>query len=380
MHNTSQETDASASGSRETPLARKLAARIESEGPISLHDYMAACLYDEEFGYYRKRGSPLGAQGDFVTAPEISQLFGEMIGLWAADTWQRLGAPSPFRLIELGPGRGTLMADALRVLKVVPPLIEACTVTLVESSDTLITQQRETLEGAPVPVEWAARLEDLPAGPAILIGNEFLDCLPVRQFQLSEAEGVWCERMVALAEDRAGFAICLGDATQKTLELPEQAPPDGAVFEHRPGVKRMLDVFSARASGHPFAALLLDYGHDQPGYGDTLQAVRRHRFAGLFEAPGESDMTAHVDFAHLQRGAARTGLATFGPVPMGQFLLKLGLQERYAQLLRRASPEQAGTLTKGVARLVDPRQMGVLFKAFAVASEGRMHPLPSIGF
>ncbi len=292
-----------------TPLAQKLAARIAVEGPIALHDYMEACLYDPAHGYYRKR-DPLGRGGDFLTAPEISQVFGELIGLWAGETWRIMGEPSAVRLIELGPGRGTLMADALRALRVLPAFLQGATVHLVETSAPLRAAQEAALAGAPCPVCWHDSIEDVPAGAAIIIANEFFDCLPVRQFVFDEAAQLWRERMVAFKD--GGFELELGpdgvEVPPHPVLLPEgrrdprilaegsssvlsplgerdrvrgdfPAVEDGAIAETRPGIAGVLRSFAARAAGAPLAALIVDYGYSQPASGDTVQAVKQHRFA-----------------------------------------------------------------------------------------------------
>jgi len=385
-----------------TPLARKLAVRIAAEGPVTLHDYMEACLYDPAHGYYKKR-DPLGRSGDFITAPEISQVFGELTGLWAGETWRLMGQPGTVRLIELGPGRGTLMADALRALRVLPAFLQCATVHLVETSEPLRAAQEAALAGVSCPVCWHERIEEVPAGPAIAIANEFFDCLPVRQFAFDEAAQLWRERMVTLKNGGFEFALSPDgvEAPPHSVSLPEgrEAPrttlggnsgvpsplgekdrtrgdfEDGAIFETRPGTARVLRSFAARAADAPLAALIIDYGYSQPAHGDTVQAVRQHRFAGLFEAPGEADLTAHVDFGSLVRQAEALGLAASGPMPMGEWLLRLGLETRARQLLRRASPEQAAEIQSRISRLVSPGQMGMLFKA-VVLTGGIPGPLP----
>ena len=346
-----------------TPLARKLAAWIASTGPITLHDYVEACLYDPDHGYYRKRNA-IGQGGDFITAPEISQVFGELIGLWAGEVWRQMGAPPSVRLVELGPGRGTLMADALRALRVVRGFLEAVSVHLVETSQPLREAQRAVLAPAAVPLFWHEDIASVPDGPVILIANEFVDCLPVRQFVFDAAAGGWRERMVAFEDGAFGLAF------SPTLETPEGLDPavaneveDGAVFEQRPGVRGMMKAFAARS---PFATLIVDYGHSRASFGDTVQAVKGHRFTGLFDAPGESDLTAHVDFVRLKRAAAEAHLMAFGPMPMGEWLLRLGLEARVGKLLSRASEGEAEDLRSRVARLIDPAQMGVLFKVLAL--------------
>jgi len=353
-----------------TPLARKLAERVAAFGPLSLHDYMEACLYDEEHGYYRKK-DPVGVDGDFITAPEISQIFGELIGLWAGEVWLQMGQPAGLRLIELGPGRGTLMADALRALSVLPPFLSNATVHLVETSEPLQKMQRAALATAPVAASWHASLEDVPDGPAILIANEFFDCLPVRQYVFEAAHERWRERMVAF-EDGA-FRFALNSTEAGAVGAGGSGIEDGAIFEERPAVRGLVQAFATRS---PFGALIIDYGYSRPSFGDTVQAVSRHRFAGLFGAPGESDLTAHVDFSHLKREAREAGLSAAGPMPMGEWLLRLGLQARLGQLTSRVPDEEAQDLRRGAARLADPAQMGALFKVLALTNGIAAPPPP----
>lgn len=351
----------------EAPLAERLKQRIAREGPISVDAYMQACLADAKAGYYTTR-QPIGKDGDFVTAPEVSQIFGELISLWVAAVWQSMGAPKPIIIAELGPGRGTLMADALRAWRSVPGLLDSAVVALVEMSPALSDVQRDTLRASPVPLRWVDRLEALPDGPLIVFANELLDALPIRQ--LVRRDGAWHERCVGL--DAGGHFIFVdGDSVEH-----DDDAPDGAIFEIRPGVAPLISTLAARAVRAPVAALFVDYGHDTPGLGDTLQAVRSHDYADPLAAPGEADLTAHVDFAALKQAAEVSGLATYGPVPQGGFLLGLGLEARRDRLLQGATPAQAEAILTGAARLVDPRQMGLLFKVLAVTSVGLAPPLP----
>lgn len=346
-----------------TPLARKLAGRIAASGPVSLHDFMQACLYDPEHGYYRNR-DPFGENGDFITAPEISQIFGELIGLWAGEVWRQMGEPPAVNLIELGPGRGTLMSDAFRALKVLPRFLESASLHLVETSAPLKEAQRAALSGAPVPVSWHEDLREAPGGPAILIANEFFDCLPLRQFAFDAAQKRWRERMVAFEDGAFRFALDAAGEAPPGVAPGSDSLEDGEILERR-SVRSVMDLFAANA---PFAALIIDYGYALPSFGDTVQAVRRHRFAGLFDAPGEADVTAHVDFLHLKQAAAEANLQAFGPMPMGEWLLRLGLEARLGQLLRRASHEEIEDMHSRVARLVDPAQMGALFKVLVLTN------------
>jgi NADH dehydrogenase [ubiquinone] 1 alpha subcomplex assembly factor 7 len=392
-------------------LAQKLAARITASGPISLHDYMEACLYDPEHGYYKNK-DPLGRHGDFITAPEISQVFGEIVGLWAGETWRLIGEPDEVRLIELGPGRGTLMGDALRALRVLPRFLKSVTVHLIETSESLRAVQRDALSGTPCPVFWHSETGEVPHGAAIVIANEFFDCLPVQQYVFAEATQCWHERMVnfeagsftfGLSTDGLESPLILsfsprgegtvrpGTASELRRGACNSAPSplgeragvrgdwggieDGAILEIRPRTAAMLEAFAARAAEAPFAALIVDYGYSRPSFGDTLQAVSRHRYTGLFERPGEADLTAHVDFSDLINQAQALGLHTSGPMPMGEWLLRLGLEARAGQLLSRASEEQAREILGRISRLIDPKQMGALFKAVILTSGG-FGPLP----
>jgi NADH dehydrogenase [ubiquinone] 1 alpha subcomplex assembly factor 7 len=356
-------------------LASRLRDRIVREGSISVHDYMEACLGDRQAGYYTAR-EPIGEAGDFITAPEISQVFGELIGVWCVAVWQAMGAPSSVIVAELGPGRGTLMADALRAWRSAPEFLARVSAALIETSPALEAAQRETLHASPAPRDWYAALEDVPRGPLILIANEFIDALPLRQFVRQGGE--WRERTVTITERGAlGFGT---GAPAKRNALPpwigKVDAAEGAIVETRPAAAKLIATLASRAKDAPVAALIADYGPARSGAGDTLQAVRRHRFADPLAAQGETDLTAHVDFAALAETARAAGLAAFGPMPQGQFLLKLGLEARLDRLSRDATPEQRDAIVSGAARLADPRQMGALFKMLALQSSGLAPPPP----
>jgi len=335
---------------------------------------MEAALTDPDDGYYTQR-LPIGAAGDFITAPEICQIFGELIGLWIAEVWQTMGAPDKFRLIELGPGRGTLMNDALRALAVAPDALEAAELYLVELSAPLRAVQRATLADAPIALIWQNLFEDVPTGPAIIIANEFVDALPIRQFV--RLESGWHERCVGLAkEDALIFTHC-----ETPLDDPEKLIPDtlrsaaiGSIIELRPAAGHLIAEIAARARMAATAVLIIDYGHVQSAPGDTLQGVRKHRYADPLEHPGETDLTAHVDFAALSDRASTEGLAVYGPLPQGQFLLSLGLAERAERLAAGATPQQAALLSSAARRLADPAQMGELFKVLAIATGNNPPP------
>jgi NADH dehydrogenase [ubiquinone] 1 alpha subcomplex assembly factor 7 len=352
-------------------LAARLHARIARDGPLTVEEFMQACLSDEAAGVYASR-QPIGGKGDFITSPEISQIFGELIGLWAVAVWQFMGEPSRVTIAELGPGRGTLMADASRAWRGVPKFLDSVSVALIETSPVMVESQRETLKDAGAPPRWCAALDAVPEGPLILIANEFVDALPIRQF--IRRGKAWHERLIA-SDGRGGFAFIDGEAQDEHRQLPHSAP-EGAILETRPAAHALMRDLGRHAEHAPLAALIVDYGHEEPGFGDTLQAVRGHRFADVLTDPGAADLSAHVDFADLKREAVAAGLNAFGPMPQGEFLLKLGLGERRERLLRRATPAQAEAITSGGARLVDPRQMGVLFKALALTSAGLAPPPP----
>ncbi|AWN46895.1 methyltransferase [Methylobacterium terrae] len=348
----------------ETPLLGELRRLIAVDGPITIERYMALCLGHPVHGYYRTR-DPLGEAGDFTTAPEISQIFGELLGLWTAEVWHGLGRPAPFRLVELGPGRGTLMADALRALRAAAPdCLAAADLHLVETSPTLRAAQARALANA-APT-WHEAVDTLPDGPAIVLANEFFDALPVRQYQRTERG--WCERRVGLAGD----ALAFGLSPEPTPEITADGAP-GAILT-LPAVAldltRQLGRRLAREGG---ALAAIDYGDLYGGTADTLQAVARHRFADPLEAPGETDLTAQVDFAALARAAAGAGAVVHGPVTQADFLLALGLAQRAGRLVARANPVQGAAVRAGADRLIDrtTRGMGNLFKVMGLAGPGQ---------
>ena len=358
--------------SHDASLAARLRARIARDGPINIETFMEACLTDAAFGAYTSR-QPVGAQGDFITAPEISQIFGELLGLWSVAVWQSIGEPGAITMAELGPGRGTLTKDALRAWRGVPKFPERVSVALIETSPVMAEVQRKTLEESRVPLGWYAALDAVPEGPLIVLANEFVDALPIRQFV---RRGVaWRERLVT-TDNKGGFVLVEGPASQPELTDLGDAVAEGAILETRPALDGLLCEFARRASRDPLAALIIDYGHAEFGFGDTLQAVRRHRFADPLTNPGNADLTAHVDFAELTRRAAALGLTTHGPLSQGEFLLKLGIGERRERLLKNATPAQGEAIASGVTRLIDPRQMGMLFKVLALTSFGLASPPP----
>jgi NADH dehydrogenase [ubiquinone] 1 alpha subcomplex assembly factor 7 len=352
-------------------LSARLRALIAKDGPLTVEEFMQACQSDAASGAYASR-QPIGATGDFITAPEISQIFGELIGLWAVAVWQSVGEPREVIIAELGPGRGILMTDALRAWRGIPKFLDRVSVAPVETSPVMTETQRKALKDAGVPLRWFATLDAVPESPLIVLANEFVDALPIRQFVRRGED--WHERLVT-SDGRGGFAFVDGDAENLASELPHAAP-DGTIFETRPAVRVLLRELGRRASRAPLAALIIDYGPEETGFGDTLQAVRCHRFADVLSDPGSADLSAHVDFADLKRESSAAGLNAYGPMPQGEFLLRLGLSERRERLLQHATPTQAEAIASGAARLVDPRQMGILFKALALTSTNLPPPPP----
>lgn len=354
-----------------TPLGNILARRIALSGPITVADYMAECLFHPEYGYYTTH-EPFGASGDFVTAPEISQMFGELIGLWAADTWMRLGSPPSFVLAELGPGRGTMMADVLRATRIVPGFHQAAKVVLVEASPRLREKQKATL--ADYPVEWRSRFEELPEDPLLLLANEFFDALPIRQL-VRTPEGI-AERMVGLGEDGTLVWGLRPDAEPGALSsaplsahLAQSA--EGSMLEICPSGLAIAAEIGARLSTSGGAALFIDYGH-AGGLGDTLQALKSHSFDDPLAHPGEADITAHVDFAALASAALHAGARAFGPITQGALLERLGIESRAKRLKQNASNAQQAAIDAATTRLAGSAKgdMGELFKALAL-----VHPV-----
>ncbi|WP_226577017.1 class I SAM-dependent methyltransferase [Acuticoccus sediminis] len=357
-----------------TPVAERLARRIALTGPITVAEFMSACLTDPD-GYYAQR-EPFGTAGDFITAPEISQMFGEIVGAFLLDRWQADGRPAPFDLVELGPGRGTLMRDVLRVCATDPRFIGASRVVLVEASDRLRQLQRRTLAPLHPNVAWA----DGPPTerPFYLVANEFFDALPVRQ--VVRRDGRWYERVVGLTDGALAFGL-----SPFPLTLSADAP-EGAVRELRPGAETMIRTIAQGLVTHDVgAALVIDYGYATAGtpdattgFGETLQAVRGHQHVDVLDRPGESDLSAHVDFTALATAATSAGAVAHGPVDQGDFLVNLGLLQRAGALGSRAGDDERAMIEAVVRRLAGAGEgeMGTLFKALAITAR----PAPPPGF
>ncbi|MEA2882315.1 MAG: dehydrogenase [ubiquinone] 1 alpha subcomplex assembly factor 7 [Bradyrhizobium sp.] len=360
------------SGSAVT-LQAELKKLIASSGPMPVWRYMELCLTHPRYGYYVSR-DPLGREGDFTTSPEISQMFGELLGLWAAAVWRAMDSPETLRLIELGPGRGTLMADALRAMRVLPPLYQALDVHLVEINPVLREKQRATLSDMRN-ITWHDRLDEVPSGASVIFANEFFDVLPVHQ--MVKREDGWHERAIEIGGDGA---LAFGAAAEPTprfeMLLPPlvRAAPVGAVFEWRPDAGIMQIATRLRTEGG--AALIIDYGHTRSDAGDTFQAIARHSFADPLQNPGLADLTAHVDFEALARAAGDIGARVHGPVSQGEFLKRLGIEQRAAALMAKAAPEVAADISGALKRLTEGGRggMGSMFKVLAV-SDPRLETL-----
>jgi SAM-dependent MidA family methyltransferase len=337
-------------------------------------EYMQLCLTHPQYGYYITR-DPFGARGDFITAPEISQMFGELIGLWAAAVWQQMGAPENVRLIELGPGRATMMIDALRAAKTVRGFLPAIVLHLVEISPHLRQIQEQRLKPLDLPALWHCALEDVPPGPCIILANEFIDALPVHQ-AVKQADG-WLERVVRIAVD-GSLTIGLADDPLPHFEssLPRglRLSPEGSIYEWRSDALALEIGRRVRSDG---AALIIDYGHVRQGLGETLQAVAGHGFTDPLHSPGTVDLTAHVDFTALAQSAESIGAVIYGPLPQREWLRRLGIDQRAAALMARAPYGKASEIEQALYRLTagGPRGMGDLFKVIALA-DPKLGPLP----
>ena len=349
-------------------LEQQIDLQISTTGPISVATYMGLCLTHPSKGYYRA-SEPIGTRGDFITAPEISQMFGELIGFWMVNLWQQMSEPKTFTLLELGPGRGTLMADILRVACRAPGFRDALKLRLFETSPVLMGEQQAKLE--PYDPQWLQNFESFDEGPILVVANEFFDALPIRQF-IRKPDG-WHERQIGLVEGKRAFGL-------SPTPIPATAMPDAVANAEMDtmlevcfgGAEVMRQV--ARAVAKQGGSILaIDYGYAQTQTGDTLQGVRRHAYADVLETPGETDLSAHVDFGALGNVARQAGLATQPLATQGQFLNRLGLADR-AAALSRANPGSAETIRTAQDRLTADQQMGTLFKVFCAHSPGLMPP------
>ena len=354
-----------------TPLHRLIARHIAANGPMSVSHYMGLCLGHPEYGYYQRK-DPFGTAGDFTTAPEISQMFGELIGAWVAEIWEGIGQPDPFVLLEMGPGRGTLMADLLRITRKVPGFHQALRLHMLETSECLKTPQRRAVEAFGVRPAHVDRLCDLPELAVIAVANEFFDALPIRQFEYCE-QG-WRERLVAVRRDGDMLGWTLAKASALPASVLPGTPVPGDVYELNAPAIALAGELGHRLARQGGALLAIDYGHDGAGYGDSLQAVRRHEPVPVLDRPGQADLTAHVNFAALAQALQQAGATLYPLVRQGAFLTRMGLGERAGMLRSKATQAQREDISTAVHRLASPETMGSLFKV--LMATGPDQPLP----
>jgi NADH dehydrogenase [ubiquinone] 1 alpha subcomplex assembly factor 7 len=348
-------------------LSEQIDAQIRATGPMSLATYMALCLSHPRYGYYTT-GRPIGAEGDFITAPEISQMFGELIGFFFVNLWQQMGQPPSFTLLELGPGRGSLLADALRAASKADGFENALHLQLFESNVLLKAEQEKRL-GKYKPY-WASELDAVSDDPLFVIANEFFDAMPLRQFVRTD-DG-WHERLVGLADGQRMLGLSPTPIVESAAPQEVHGAYSGEVLELSPAAVETMQRISKKVALQGGAILALDYGYPQTRTGETLQAVKAHAFADPLEAPGDADLSAHVNFGVLGEAAKDTGLAVAPLATQGEFLLRLGIGER-AKALARSNPAEAANIARAVERLTSPAQMGTLFKVLCVHSPG-LHP------
>ena len=346
-------------------IAHELRRRIAAQGHVTVAAFMELAL-----GAYYADRDPLGARGDFTTAPEVSQMFGEMIGLWCVDLWSRMGKPAPFILAELGPGRGTLMADALRAARVAPDFLAAAELHLVEINAALVAAQKAALQG--FKPQWHKSFDSLPPGPMLLVANEFWDALPIHQFVMTK--NGWKERVIALKDD----ALVFGEAplgAERVLLRPEHGKATlGEIAEISPAGLRLVASLGRRFARSEGAALIIDYGPMQSGLGDSLQALKQHRYHDPLIDPGCADLTAHVDFAALAAVAREAGAASHGPKTQGAFLQELGIGLRTETLKAKSDAKACAEIDAALERLIGAEGMGSLFKVLALTSPNAPQP------
>ncbi len=350
-----------------TSLTAIIREKIAEAGPISIADYMQLALAHPEHGYYQKR-DPFGTRGDFITAPEISQIFGEMIGVWCAQMWMQMGQ-GPISLVELGPGRGTLMGDLLRATKSMANFHDSLTIHMVETSPTLAHAQYMHLRHQHPRIEWLDSIEQIPPNKTILIANEFFDALPIKQHVMT-AEGIR-ERRVGWDEATQQFTFTLGEPGLALAKSGHVIAPD-TVMEQCPAARSIMRRIAQHLAEHGGAALMVDYGYLGEAHRDTLQAVKAHLFHSVLLEPGEADITAHVDFQTLSDIARDAGLRVPALANQGEFLVRMGAELRLEMLLKQATSAQRDMLISGLQRLISPQEMGDLFKVMAVCADAKV--------
>lgn len=351
-----------------TALKDKIRTRIASDGPLTVAQYMSICLADPDAGYYATK-EPFGRDGDFITAPEVSQMFGELIGAALLSAHEALGSPDSFQLVEIGPGRGTLMSDLLRMAALRPAFLKAARLNLVETSPRLRKIQGKTLARSPLTPEFRDTFNDVPDGPVLLVANEFFDALPIHQF-VKTGEG-WLERQVGL-DGNDELAFGLGATRLPDADVPascSNAAP-GTILETQPMANAIAEEIGNRIARFGGAAILIDYGYLRTAPGDTLQALYKHKYDDALAHPGEADLTAHVNFEALGAAASRGGASVLSTMTQAEFLLQSGLLQRAGALGAGKSHKEQEAIRDAVERLAAPDQMGDLFKVLAVTQTG----------
>ncbi|WP_019218939.1 class I SAM-dependent methyltransferase [Bartonella florencae] len=348
-------------------LKEKIKEIIASHGPITVSEYMTMALTDPQFGYYQTQ-TPFGRTGDFITAPEVSQLFGEMIGIWLLANWKAHGCPQPFILVEIGPGRGTLMDDILRTIqKLSTTAFNTSEIFLIEISEKLAREQKKTLAPYQKQIHTIKNFDQIPAKPLFFIANEFLDTLPINQY--IKIGGEWKERRITINQD--GDFIFIADSRKlpsSCLQSYCSQMPDGTIFEHAPSRHQFIQQLSNHLVQVTGSALLIDYGACDLAFGDTLQAISKHKFCDIFDAPGQHDLTSHVGFSFLKNIALEQGCFA-ETLEQGDFLLKMGLLERAKQLGSNQNATLQNKIHQDIERLAGPDQMGKLFKVLHMSNK-----------
>lgn len=353
------------------PLETFLKEYISSHGPMGVDQFMHTALLHQEYGYYTTH-EPFGSAGDFVTSPEISQTFGELVGAWCAAMWIEMGKPDTIALVELGPGRGTLMKDALRGTAHITGFHEALHVHLIEASQKLRTVQAGTLSSIHPEIIWHDSFSDIPDVPCLVIANEFFDALPIKQYLFHNNQ--WFERKVGLTETKE-LCFVADNPMPSSQHFPNQAN-EGDILEISPASQVVMEKITSHIKSYGGAGVFIDYGYRDTDYKETIQAVKNHQYHGIFSDIGEADITAHVDFGNLRNIANKTGLSTSKIIPQGEFLARMGIKERYEALsISVNSQEEADTLFSAINRLVDPSHMGELFKVLMVWQDDIRNPI-----
>ena len=354
-------------------LEKIIKRHISVFGPMTVAQYMSLALTHPQYGYYTNH-NPFGKDGDFVTSPEISQMFGEILGAWIAHSWQTIDKPKPFRIVELGPGRGTLMNDALRSASLQKGFCSSSSLHLVEISEKLIKLQENNINGFDIPINWHDSFTDVPSGPMILIANEFFDALPIHQFEKTK-QG-WNERLIDIdQEDNFHFVLSSTNISNSiTLSQDIISAPIGSVVETCPYGISLAAELASRVIKNGGAILIIDYGANLTIPQESWQSVYKHKYHSPLKNPGKSDISAHVNFQSLKESAIETGARVLGPIPQGTFLENLGIKSRADFLKKKSTHKQAKEINNAYHRLVDSEDMGFLFQVLCISSPNFPHP------